>query len=102
MTVELTPTKHDPRAGRKDYEYRFKEVHMDEVDLDSIRLDKAVLRWLIEDESIVWKYSDKPPVIVNRRSVEGKDGTLEENRQAYYALSVLESKGWVSGWRRRG
>lgn len=98
--VELKPTKVDDRSHRKDKEYEFDSIHVSDIDSDSIS-DIAIDGLNVEKTThgLLWDYSGKPTVYINK---DGVYNTIDSNgarRQAYYALSILSEHGFVSGFR---
>lgn len=100
--VEIKPLKVDDRENRSDYRYDFDEIHIDDIEPDNVGIEKVRFEEAKTFDGYIWLYADKPIVFLTRESVyckEGQEGP-EARRQAYYALSVLESMGCVTGWRR--
>lgn len=98
----LALVKEDSREGRQDYRYSFDYIALEDLKIERIGVD-ADVSWRKEDEELLWKYPGKPEIVVTVNAVYPSgdgDVTIEHKRQAYYAVSVLESLGLVSGWRR--
>lgn len=95
----VTPVKMDRRGGKKyEYRYGFHEAIVDEV--DSVSIPQVEIEHA--DEGMWWQYGDKVPVIITEDEVfvHVEDSGTEAQRQAYYALSYMESQGLVTGWRK--
>jgi hypothetical protein len=81
--------------------YDYNKIHVDEIPSD-LSVPGGV-RFRKFGGVVAWKYRSKPTVVIT------KDGPFvlytklgEETRnQAYFALSVLADKGYVSGWRKK-
>lgn len=100
--TEIVPYKRYDRDG-KTYEtrYNFTKVHLDEIDLEMIDgVDNVSAKWV--DDGLLWSYTGKPPVILREGGVFApKDSNVNEaERQAYFALSILDDKGMVSGFQK--
>lgn len=80
--------------------YVYNSVHVDDIP-DDISTPSGVetSKW---EDMFLWQYEDKAPVIIledgpyARVDVRNK----EARNQAYFALSVLADKGYVSGWKK--
>ena len=100
--TEVVPYKRYDRDG-KTYEtrYNFTKVHLDEIDLDMIHdVNNVGVNWV--DDGLYWRYAGKPPVIIREDGIFApKDSNVNEaERQAYFALSILDDKGMVSGFQK--
>lgn len=101
---EVTPTKvvtkSDPGSDKHRYRYRFGEAHIDELDGNAGDVFSGVDSEVeLVDGVLKYKYPGKTEVLVTRDGVLAhKDAPKSEARhQAYFAISILESNGYVSG-----
>lgn len=102
MSSKMERERVDPVHHRIDdsHDYSFGSVAVDEVDLDEIDTDNVTVER--EEEGIVWQYGDKPEVLIKEDGVySDSQNRKEAERQAYFALSILDSKGYVSLFRRK-
>lgn len=102
FTDRVDPVNYKETRGEiyKD-EFMFGEVHH-EFDPDNVFPD-SVLFNRIDDESFIYQYVGKVPVMVTRTEVGTVPaGDVEEaEQQAYFVLSMLESEGYVTGWKKK-
>lgn len=103
---KVQPVKHVPSQDTdKTYEYKY---IFEEIDTETIRKEGIVdlpkgADVDIGDEYIKWKYEGRPTIFIGElncyRRVGSDKNKAEEN--CFRALSVLESKGYVSFWRQK-
>ena len=101
FTVTVQPINTKTTRGTV-YEdaYKFGEVHHD-FDADAVFPEDSAVR-RVNGEKFIYQFASKPPIMVTRDEV----GTIPAasldvaEQQAYFCLSILESDGYVSGWRR--
>jgi len=101
FTKEVDPVNHKKTRGEKYADrYTFGEVHF-EFDPDDVFAVNAHAR-IVAKDAVRYQYDDKPAVIVTPDSVYTLEGTSREDaeKQAYFALSYLESAGYVTGWKK--
>ena len=95
----IDPVKRDNKDGRVYVRrYTFESVAIEEV--DDVEIDG--LEFINTGDEIHWKYRDKPKVIIKDDKVWAKFGESNKDaeEQAYFALSILDAKGYVSHWRQ--
>lgn len=82
-------------------EYTFNEVHVGDIPSDLSTPDGTEFGTV--GRVALWKYKDKLLVIIagDGAYVDYKKLGDEARNQAYFSLSYLASKGYVSGWRKK-
>jgi hypothetical protein len=101
FTKEVDPVNHKETRGETYTDrYTFGEVHF-EFDPDKVFADNAHAR-IVAKDAVRYQYDDKPAVINTPDSVHTLEGTPRKDaeKQAYFALSYLESAGYVTGWKK--
>lgn len=96
---EADPVKWDDRDGRSTRKnFRFGSTHVGSLDTFTCSIGDVETE--VREDTLVWKYHGKCPVIImDERVLTPKAcNRKERERQTYYALSYLDSKGLVSGW----
>lgn len=95
--IQKIPQKN----GVKEYRYSFKEVHIDEIPEGVILPDGA---YIVErgDNHIIYQYRERPRVLITEDACYAKEKSdlNDAEKQAYHCLSILDSKGLVSQWRK--
>lgn len=98
---EVEPVNTKKQDGEKyEDEYNFGEVHIDDIpegfNQKNVDFEKGVDR-------IRWEYSGKCPILVCRDKVlASEEAPAEEaENQAYFALSILAEKGYVSRFSKK-
>lgn len=102
--VQTGPERYRSDEMKRKYEYRFGEVHVEDV-IEMLSPPKgAELEGVGEGKDAVkYQFKDMPPVIVTPNAVYGRerDSRIERGEQAYFALSLMASAGCVTGWGRK-
>lgn len=103
--VKVSPVKHDTRPGRSDKVYTFHRAYVDDFEPDDVGVSGVdTQKVTYEDEdAIIYQYNDKPPVIITERQLysTGVGSRRESEMQAYFAMNILDSLGYVGGWNGR-
>lgn len=100
--VRARPIQKIPKKnGEKKYRYSFGEVHIDDIP-DNVTLPNGASIVERGDEIIVYQYRERPSVLVTPKACYAKksDDLSDAEKQAYHCLSILDSKGLVSQWRK--
>jgi len=81
-------------------EYMFDHVDMS-FDADKVMIDDVIYRK--EGDKLFYRYPGKVPVMVMEDGVYKHGDAMDEaaEQQAYYVLSILDSEGYVSRWRKK-
>lgn len=85
------------------YRYSFSEVHVDGYEADG-DIAPPGAKFEEVEPGLYYRYGNKVPVIVTKDDVYAMNtqhNNVGMRRQAFFALSVLESEGLVSGWRKK-
>jgi len=98
--------KVDPVDKRKSdgdtykYRYSFNRVHLDNLTDDDFKSQDAEVE--VYDDHLVWSYPGKPAVLITEDGCFGSpvNGRNVLQKQAYFALSILDSMGNVSSWKK--
>lgn len=88
--------------GREPNEYRFNRVYVSDIEVEDVGFPAGVEAKKPEDEVLLYKYREAPEVLITQDGPYVREGVpkSEGERQAYFALSVLDSEGYVGGFRR--
>lgn len=97
--------KHRRSADGDDYvdTYTFTTVDVDCAAEKQYPDNSSIVRTTKEGvDGIIYQYRNKPPVFIAEKRVFGfeKENRKKAERQAYFALSMMDSRGCVSGWRK--
>jgi len=98
--VEVVPTNRvRGETSVHEYEYTFTEAHVDEVE----RLDPDGVNIQRVEGGLRWQYEGEVPVWVESFGVFARknDDITQAEEQAYYAVSILASNGYVTRWRQK-
>ena len=97
VLVEVQPTNHVIVDGEKyEYEYTFDKVYIDDVPDDiECSVNGAELWW--EHGILHYQYGDRTEIYITEDGTycEQGEAKIQATEQAYYALSVLSSRGLV-------
>ena len=98
--TSVNPVKLDKRPGRRDQEYDFDKVFIDEWDGECGISEVTVMQ--PDSECWYWEYEGKPGIFIEEDAIYvDKDNIgAEAHNQAYFALSYLDGLGLVKGWRK--
>jgi hypothetical protein len=79
--------------------YRYDRVAIE--DIDSLNLPDGC-KAAIKGEGVYYQYRDEPPILICEKGAKKHvDHPLKRSqKQAYHALSILDSKGLVVNWRQ--
>lgn len=101
--VEVKAVNHiDSNGSHYEYKHSFERVHVDEVDdVEVVSMRGAEIeREEVEELGtvVVYRYDGEDPVFLTEEKVFARsDSNIRDaENQAYHALSVLDSKGFVS------
>lgn len=86
------------------------EVYEDHYDFGKVFIEEITDGTSVPDgvdlvrfgEIALWKYKGKQPVILTEDGAHVRSDKMnrESRNQAYFALSILADKGYVSGWKK--
>jgi len=96
----VTPVHHrKDSTGTKSVEYTYSEVFVGDVG-DNINFPKGGELIKNDRHQIIYQYRDTSPIMVKKDGPYKPDNApvTKAERQAYFIMSILESKGLVSGW----
>ena len=96
----VSPVNHKRQVGgHYEDEYQYREVIHD-FDPDTVFPDKAEV--VKRDGMFFYRWPGEKPVVVVGDEVyhQGESDTERMEKQAYHCLSMLESEGYVTGWRK--
>ncbi len=87
----------DVDGGKYEYRYSYGSVAVDEMD-DFMEINGRT--YAKKGDYLLTEYGYEEPLLIDSESVYMRPGgdRHEAERQAYYALSILASKGLVSRW----
>lgn len=82
-------------------EYTFNEVHVDDIPSGLNTPDGVEFQTVAG--TALWKYKDKLLMVITKNGPFVYYNRLndEARNQAYFSLSYLADKGYVSGWRKK-
>ena len=99
--TEIRPVQRRPLNGEMyTTEYAYDVVHMD-FEPDKVFPEQCETAML--GSALLYRYPQKPAIKVTREKVlwAGAGGRESAMKQAYHCLSILDSAGYVSGWRQK-
>lgn len=99
LVTPVEPVKHDYRKGRKNVRYTYNKIH--HAELESVAIQKVSLYPSLE--GTWWHYEKKTPILLTDGQVYRPESAEQEDaeRQAYYALSYMDSQGLVDRFKKR-
>jgi len=82
------------------YPYRYTSIYVDDIPED---INESITggRFIFDGDYIWYQYQDEPQVAITEDGVHcmDKDHGKRAKKQAYHALSILDEKGLVGGFR---
>lgn len=97
----VRPVHHKERRGTKYQDgYDFISIHPDDMDIDDFPEEVCTCR---TELGLWYKYGDTAPILITDDEVykTRRGGREQAQRNAYFALSIMDEYGCVSGWRKR-
>lgn len=103
--VPVTPVNRVYKSdGTMSYDYKFDKVYLGDLkgNLESVFGDIDSTYKFIDD-GLYYKYHGRCGIYIKEHKVYSLDKSRlsDAKEQAYYALSIMESKGFVKGFKRR-
>lgn len=100
--ISVDPIHTDRRGGRTTREYTYNRAYPSDVPED-LNVPNDVELSKPQDDVVLYSYPGKPDILITQDGPLAKKGEVrdETRKQAYFAMSILDSNGYVGGWKQR-
>jgi hypothetical protein len=100
--VEVDPVNHVMRGSSDRHdEYTFSRIYVDDVDPERLDLPTGSEVGMPEDGIVLYQYNDRDTILITQDGAYVQQGYVSDmaEKQAYFALSLLDEAGYVGNWR---